>query len=547
MGGWRGVVATWAATVVVAMGCTTPAPACGPANCAGCCGASGICLPGSANDACGSSGAACVSCAEGLSCTAAACVSLPPTDAGTTGVDAGMMSTTREVFGRFVTVQRLGDGGTAEGVGDLSQASIAALVERDGGYQVFPGLGDSTGAFRISNVPPGRYLFRIGTSYVETDRSEFDIHEESYVRPADTLETLSLSPSTTTYRVTGLTPWNTQTDTLNMSTPQLGQRYNSLQAAVPSQFTAGTTSVTLPFNFVNRVRVEAAKGDETFLWQHRFALDGDSFWGGAIAAARLPPYTQLDGVNVPVDVALVSAPSLPTQTLPLDVDLAAFATEAAFMPPSSYPPRVGVGVHPARWPELFAEDSTLWYAEIYAPTPMPASMTFGTPFPSDWSLHGRVIHGSDVAITVAGTPGTVWATNELGVIDEATSLFAAPVRPRLGPVEDLTLDGVALDVPRTGVGRTPRVAWKAPRLGTPTTYFVGIARIGVSGGQLRLLGSVTLSTATTSLLLPPDLLAPGNSYYLQILAVSAPFERTDFSTRRVPYAWSSINSAVFTP
>ncbi len=547
----RAQVLAWGLAWAAMVGCSASAPPCGPANCGGCCGPNGDCLAGDAEAACGIGGQVCGACASGAACTLGGCAAGPDADAGAGRDDGGVADagaqSPREVTGRYLSVQRLRDGGLSEGVVSLSGVVIAALVEVDGGYVTFPGSGDAQGAFRIPSVPPGAYMLRLGGSYLETDRSLVEIRWESGARPASTQTRSTINPTMTTLRVTGLLPWAAQTDAFALATPQLGLSFPSLQAYAPSAFVSGADSATLPLNFVGRPMVEAEKGDESVVVQQRFTVSGSSFWGGAVAGARVPPYTQLDGVNVTVDVQLLSAPTLPSTTLPLAVDHIAFDAQSLRFPPPQYIPRLELGVHGGPRADMFTTTLPLWYADMSASTPLPSSMSFVSPHPTDWALLGKVVYVNDVTLSVPGVAGTAWARNELGVVDEANQLFASRVGPRLGPVGQLTLDGVPFTATRTGVGRAPRVGWSAPELGTPTTYYVNIGRLGLSGGQLRVLSTTSISTARTSVLVPPDVLIEGQSYYLQVLAVSAPFDRHDFTTERLPYAWSGYSSPVFSP
>lgn len=538
-------VVAWAMVVAATVACSGPVSQCSEASCAGCCDAEGVCRPGSDNQACGLGGTSCQGCAGQLTCSLGACIASASSDGG--GSDDAGSPGARDVVGRYLSVQLLPDGGVVEGGADLSAGVIAALVEVDGGYVVFPGTGEASGAFRIPAVPTGHYLLRVGSTYLETERSQLEIREESYARPLNTQVRSTTNPTITTLRVTGLEAWVSPGHAFAMTTPELGLTFPGLHAYAPSAFVAGSTSATLALNFAGRPMVEAAKGDVSYVVQQFFSNSGASWWGGANMGAQLPPYTQLNGATVTVDVALLGAPALPVTSLPLSVDLAAFSAQATLLPPTQEAPHVEVGVHPAARADAFAMNLALWFGDVTAPTPVPSYMSFVSPFPPEWALHGRVIHVSDLPLTVPGTTGTAWVRHELGVVDEAQGLFASAVRPRLGPVTQLTLDGAPFTSTRTGAGKTPRFAWRAPQLGTPTTYYLGIGRLGLSGGQLRVLSSTTISTTNTSVLVPPDVLVEGNGYYAQVLAVSAPFDRVNYSTQRVPYSWSSLSSPVFMP
>jgi hypothetical protein len=92
----------------------------------------------------------------------------------------------------------------------------------------------------------------------------------------------------------------------------------------------------------------------------------------------------------------------------------------------------------------------------------------------------------------------------------------------LGPVSNPMVDGASFFSGQTVLTTTPTLSWSVPSLGSTTGYEVGIFSLYADGADSVAEPAGELLTTTTSVQVPPGLLASGQSYFFCVSAVSEP-------------------------
>jgi hypothetical protein len=75
---------------------------------------------------------------------------------------------------------------------------------------------------------------------------------------------------------------------------------------------------------------------------------------------------------------------------------------------------------------------------------------------------------------------------------------------------------------RSDISTTPYLSWDPPAEGTATHYWLRIRELFVDMDRTRSRPVASVFTADTQLLLPPDILEPGKSYFFQLISVNDP-------------------------
>lgn len=200
------------------------------------------------------------------------------------------------------------------------------------------------------------------------------------------------------------------------------------------------------------------------------------------------------------------APAATTGTL--DVDLRTTAFRAAFEPAGFQGSRVTYFV------SVFARPGSPAYGAYSASADLvigsliaddadfAASIEFTDGLPEAWPRIAVMTAFNELNYGM-GTGGVQFA--RMWVADELDRLDGTAVEPRIGPPQNVTVDGQATVDPFSLVSATPTVSWEPPETGDPDHYRV-ILLTGSAGPMTR---SAVLSTVDTSVRIPPGLLAPG--------------------------------------
>ena len=101
----------------------------------------------------------------------------------------------------------------------------------------------------------------------------------------------------------------------------------------------------------------------------------------------------------------------------------------------------------------------------------------------------------------------------------------------------------------SGVGKTPKLSWTAPTLGTASRYYVFVDLVSSQGGSSALDHFATIETTDTQATIPPGLLQTGQTYVFEIEARAA--AGLDLSATPNAYAlpegYGTVTTTMVTP
>jgi hypothetical protein len=175
------------------------------------------------------------------------------------------------------------------------------------------------------------------------------------------------------------------------------------------------------------------------------------------------------------------------------------------------------------------------------------TVQYGDPFPSAWRRTFRVCQSASVAVPVPGTSQTqsINLTN-----DQTTVLPTATVKPLLSAVLNPKINGADLFTASTVNSTGVTLSWDPPTIGTPFGYQVAIMTPtafpgSFPGTTVNYLTSTILSTAKTSITIPPNVLASGRTYLFVITSLADGRANMETSPHRssLPIANADVISA----
>ncbi len=99
-------------------------------------------------------------------------------------------------------------------------------------------------------------------------------------------------------------------------------------------------------------------------------------------------------------------------------------------------------------------------------------------------------------------------------------MLAGDIVPLISPVQSPQIGGASLFTTQTLASSTPTVSWTAPTLGTPLQYSVVFIPVYYDSNANNTYGGARISffTATTSVTVPPGVLAAAQPYVVEIMA-----------------------------
>jgi hypothetical protein len=198
------------------------------------------------------------------------------------------------------------------------------------------------------------------------------------------------------------------------------------------------------------------------------------------------------------------------------------------------------------------------FSDLLIPSPNPpltadvdaGAMQYSDPFPSNWRRTFRVCQAASVPVPIPG--GSTQNFNLTNI--QTTSLPTTTVKPLISPVQNPKINGADLFTAASINGTALTLSWDPPAIGTPFGYTVAIMSPptspggtppistlpvgtppgtitgiistlpvgtppGTITGTIGLFPLATLSTAKTSMTVPPDLLSSGKTYLFVITSV----------------------------
>jgi hypothetical protein len=188
------------------------------------------------------------------------------------------------------------------------------------------------------------------------------------------------------------------------------------------------------------------------------------------------------------------------------------------------------------------------------------TIEYGDPFPDTWPRVFSFCQQAALAMPSLtttetlfyGTGGTetetiTWNYNLTN--RQSIALPSAPVTPMISPVLNPTINGATLFTEATLNTRALSLNWNKPAIGSPFGYSVQVINLPVANGLLGLTSAVvTLRTAQTSMIVPPELLTAGQTYLISITALMDGKANMETSPNRsaLPTASADVVSAPIT-
>lgn len=467
----------------------------------------------------------------------------------------------RTITGSEVNVYRALDGTVLDEIPDDLHDVVIEAHFPDG--TVVPGYGLRDGTFAIPDAPAGSYWLRIsrrpfGQDFLWTDADELDFGADS-LAPWEPLRT-EVQPSLLSFHGDGLAPWS-EGDWVSFYGPDDVVFVNDLVSeAVEGAPAPGDTSLDgLTVDWIGRPICNFAEGETAFVIQFAGGQNDQGVAYHAPARSFVPaPMQQEDGVPAEVNGTFAEPEAIEFR---LAWDRDAFDA----LRPSIHPSRTGaadahgftLSANPgAREKELwFAPEYTLFLLDDPSVLEGTGLLDLGTfhvpnPYPRSWVGASFIAeYPVEVPFPDDALDQPLFAT--VGV--RSRTLPTEAVKPTMGPVQGIRLDGADASGDLQGVSATPEISLSPPALGTPNVYLVQIARAEASPPEpyrpgWYLEANLWLPGDVTSARIPADLLRSGETYSIIVRAMDAP----GLELRTAPFrptveaAWADAVSGAFT-
>lgn len=453
-----------------------------------------------------------------------------------------------------------------------SQAA-ALVLQPNGTVQTLTGTGGADGNLTIPNVPSGYFWLRASpVEWYWTNSSSIDIGADFNYSASSTLGPIGQGVVTTlNFNVNGIEPVTGGTvqmslgPSFQLSRTLLGNEtsitsgiqvntnidWTSIKSGrvleykpVPMGTAGGVVlgpsatlqNLTLTNGGTNTINAELAPSPMTSL---NLSIKG-SAWAPLFDHVAPGPATPLGtpfSVAVEPDMASVGSRSLLGRTIQL-LSPQSIPTNSNWNTAFTSPTLSNCSAYPLNTP-LFAPPVLLTDTDF-------GTVQYGDPFPSTWTRYFEICQ--QAFVDVPGPDGG--ATQKMLLKNSATvAIPSAPVGPIIGPVEDPTINDMTLFKPATVNASAVTLKWAKPSVGNPTGYTIKVmSPITSTRGDSFYGIAAILSTATTSVTLPPEVLKPGKTYLLMVTAVADGRANMESRPKRtgVPMANAEIVSAPIT-
>ncbi|HEX9200275.1 MAG TPA: fibronectin type III domain-containing protein, partial [Acidobacteriaceae bacterium] len=437
---------------------------------------------------------------------------------------------------------------------------VAALVQQpDGSFTSLSGSVGATGAFEIPNVPAGYYWLRIaprGTYW--TSSSTFDMGSDIF-SPVTNFTTPTVSTTSISFNFTSLDP-APASGLLQFDTPDGPFPRYSASTNPGSTTSLGGLSVgsNIDFSVIRNGFVrqyEAASfgpvngyvlGPELTLSNLSLTTGGFNTISGALNPA-VPASINLS-VKGSAWAPLFDriAPTAPTATaggfyLSVQPYIAAAGPNMLASVPIDL-----------IWPKENTQIGVFFRTGVCSANPPfttdvdAGTVQYSDPFPAAWRRIFRVCQSASVNVPVPGTsqPQSIDLGN-----NQTTALPTTTVKPLLSGVLNPKINGADLFTATTVNSTAVTLSWDPPAIGTPFGYNVAImSPIASPTGTIHYFSLTTLSTAKTSMTIPPNVLGPGKTYIFVITSLADGKANMETSPHRssLPIANADVISAPIT-
>ena len=427
------------------------------------------------------------------------------------GCDPTGIDPSSEVHGTALKTTIFPQPGSPPLVQTWEGSTIEAWVPGGSSYQTFSGAIDSTGQFRIANVPPGPYwlVFRNEVTtlsenakvFVWTEAREVDLSYQERL-PEIQDETVPLGG-----KITGLSPAEVE-DHMYLI-PSSGS-WSVTWGPRP----LGTEQVAVSAPGRLRVRPGVSVSAQQLRRSQQGSFDTQTIvkYGEVVAA---------QGASSTPDIALTDPPA---RQLDLQVEHGEFIRQLGPTPPSGATVKMYLDFMLLAGP---AVDDLLGYSQLAfrlsstvkeSQNPSLNAIRYGDPYPTAWGrgyeLRYGAYHPCTAKDTGSGCGSNVYVRGPLSEL--ATGL----VRPRLPRPQALVIDGKdAMTVDE--VGQSPTVRWQAPASGEVSTYLLSLIQLVQShNGSHSEEPPGLFITPKSEVTVLPGVLQPGSRYYFKLRAVS---------------------------
>ena len=432
-----------------------------------------------------------------------------------------------------------------------SQFEVAAVFPGDDGKpREILAVIDKSGMFVISNVPEVPYDLRFvefygaGTlppRYIMNAPRNIDLGRVYVGRPdAELVET---NPSEIALTATGLEPWS-DGDTLELFSLGSG----SAGPLVPTGGTypaAGATSLSDyrvdTSRLLNATLVNGGKGDTAVITQLAGTAHPTAPYHSVRKVFEAPSFTQTDGTLANVSGAFSDVIQ---EQLPIDISASEFNAFAGAVHKAATVSGKNIRIiaEPGGERATTSMTPTLLLCEALPSATLPASFSYGNPFPPAWAE----VVSADVSFVMTHTAPTGISKSTAVTIGQSGPVgsFATPVVPLIGPPLDIKINDMPAHDTLTGIGFSPTITFSPPSVGTPAAYIVAIRRLDPGGSTTRTMA--IFSTTEPMLRIPEGLLDFGYYYYFRI-SVRANFDIAQPFKSSTTNAYASALTGVLTP
>jgi hypothetical protein len=430
---------------------------------------------------------------------------------------------------------------------DTFASPMSAFVVENGVKRPLTVQQAVDGSFRIPDAPVGEYFLQLGTYYIATDSRSVNLNRYELGRRNVALASSSQVPVKLTVShlapVTGWTSFQATSSNINSIADLAGELPpgENLTALTdwPMQLSeySGSTGARI---------VNGTRGD--WLSIHQLTQrEGDGFSYNAVERAFVPaPFTLSTNAAAP-SVLSGRFELAPQQTVEFTWARSRFEAWRASTHPLAGSTVTG-GQSFTLYPTAWGDDAFYGYTgELVSAylsgtgrTDLTPRVTFGNPYLS-WGTAGQVSHSYALPLRL---PGTTAGNLSVSLTDmrPLKSFTAGPVAPRVSPPQEPTVDGLSAWQERTLSSLTPRLTWKAPRIGTPSAYRVRVSRLYTLSTSPTITRYSTVAqfiTGRTELTVPPNVLQPGERYVFSVIAYATP--GVDYA--RQPFALEALIDA----
>jgi hypothetical protein len=393
---------------------------------------------------------------------------------------------------------------------------------------VIRSLGDGTGMYSVDGVKDGvvAFLNRVQVTVLATSGATLDLGFDYTGEWTGAGPTGSLVVSGTQ-----MTPWQ-GVDSLVVSIPDRVISYLPMDP-----ISDGATSVSNISVDTQNLLISGAAGARVVVEHHRTAVIDTDTAGVLLEAFVAPSFEKQSGAN-PVSGTFSAAQA---KTLSLDWDKPSFEAAVSLMTPSapeSVDRRLGLelsaGVEniftgPGNRPTMVDIRTNVASSTLHV-----SNLAFCDPYSQFWT---RVVDASASVVMKYDSA----SITQILFLATVTTPSVGVVKPLVGPVTAVTVDGKPAQAGPIHASSTPVIKWGVPSIGSADRYLVTATSPGNTAFTMLLVAPAT------ELQVPPKALTSGLQYVFTIRALkSAGFDPKIPLRMNVPYGYADLATSLVT-